>query len=56
MTTVMRAQDLLAAREWIDDVFGDEVDAFALQPLAVARVIRRNYEGGISQFIADGGN
>ena len=59
MTTVnewiadMKPGDLLAARYWIADVFED-VDPFDLDPLEVARGIRRHYAGGIGQFLADG--
>ncbi len=46
------ASDIEEARAWLDDTFED-VDAWALQPLAVVRAIRKYYAGGISQFLLD---
>jgi hypothetical protein len=48
----MTAIDIGEARAWIADAFED-VDAWALQPLAVVRAIREHYAGGIAQFLAD---
>ena len=48
----LTAIDIGAARAWIADAFED-VDAWALGPLEVARMLRRHYVGGIAQFLAD---
>ena len=44
--------DIQEARAWIEDAF-DDVDAWALQPLAVVRAIRKHYAGGVTQFLVD---
>jgi hypothetical protein len=53
MATIMDAVQVGQARAWIEDAFED-VNAWALQPLEVARFLRRHYAGGIEQFLADG--
>ena len=56
--TIMTAADIEEARAWIADCIDDiaipsDDYAWKISPLAVARLIRRNYVGGIAQFLAD---
>jgi hypothetical protein len=51
----MTPEQILEARAWIADCqWGDLDDTDELSDGAVIQGIRRSYEGGIAQFIADG--
>jgi hypothetical protein len=46
------ASDFEEARAWLSDAF-DNVDAWTLSEMAIARAIRKHYQGGVTQFLVD---
>jgi hypothetical protein len=51
----MTETQLAQARDWLKDIFPnqeEEIDEASAQE--IAREIKRNYDGGIEQFIRDG--